>query len=280
VSRGRARAPTAGAIGRPSGREAGGRLARRVAAGPSPWPYDAAPGERGAAHRGAGPPAPPGSRGMATASPRATASPSQRVSAAPIRFRTEPSRRDPAPPGARSARTCWRRGAAARLTFSAGPNLHPLVLLLLIAREGRTRSSGCGEVSIGSTLRCLWQRKVERVGSGGDRDRPGRPAHATLLTQPPGPGRATGALGGAAGTEETSAPAPRRSRSRRRRPPSAHGWRRRSHRSALQLSSETAALGMVHRLARGANPCTDPRASVEGVRDGAGRAGGARSVPS
>ncbi len=41
-----------------------------------------------------------------------------------------------------------------------------------------------------------------------------------------------------------------------------------------------AAPGIVHGLAWWANPCTDPRASVEGVRDGAGRAGGARSVPS
>jgi hypothetical protein len=54
------------------------------------------------------------------------------------------------------------------------------------------------------------------------------------------------------------------------------------HRSALPLSSRTAAPGIVHGVARWANPCTNPRASVEGVHACAGRAGpeGARSVPS
>jgi hypothetical protein len=54
---------------------------------------------------------------------------------------------------------------------------------------------------------------------------------------------------------------------------------RRPHRPALPLSSRTAAPGIVHGVARWANPCTNPRATLEGVHAGTGRGGaGARSV--
>jgi hypothetical protein len=64
----------------------------------------------------------------------------------------------------------------------AGADPHAFDSLLPMAREGRTRRPWRSEVSIRSTLRCLWQDKVEHVVLGGaGAAQP--PAH-TLLTQP------------------------------------------------------------------------------------------------
>jgi hypothetical protein len=75
----------------------------------------------------------------------------------------------------------------------------------------------------------------------------------------------------------------RRSASRRRRSPVLGAdihrpmvWGGHPHRSALPPCSRTAALGIVHHLARRANPCTNRRASAEGAHAGTGGRG--RSV--
>jgi hypothetical protein len=75
--------------------------------GQSPGPYHAHPANEELLIIVWGRPTSEGPDGWRQLAP-ATSSPSQRVSAAPIRFRTEPRRRHPAPPGARPGRIFTR----------------------------------------------------------------------------------------------------------------------------------------------------------------------------
>jgi hypothetical protein len=78
----------------------------------------------------------------------------------------------PVTPSGRGAQPGFARGgepgsARGPRPGRPGPDPHAFDPLLLTAGEGRTHGSGRGELSIRSTLRCLWQEKVERVSSGG-----------------------------------------------------------------------------------------------------------------